>query len=509
MPQPERKRFVYNLNKFRIVPQRKIDGRWTLVRFIGGGGNGVVWQCRDLDGQEYAIKMLKYAYKEPYARFYNEVAFMESFGDIPGVLPVIAKHIPVGRTQNDVTKVPYYYVMPLASSLGKGIYGESIENKIRIIRSLLEMMVNLHERGIAHRDIKPANILLYNGQYVLSDFGLVFFQGKSMKTPPGVAGLGAKWTRSPQMERDSYTADKYKADVYSMAKTIWMIFTGDFTSFEGQYNPASSILSLVKYLPGKYVTPLDNLLERCTDNLEDGRPTAREMLDRFNEWDDVNHNWGKVNLLQWVEINHKIFPLHEPDHAEWSDMGRMVGILNILGTYDSLNHLFFPNGGGLDLTGARLSKVPQSIELEFGGLVFEAQPKKLVYERISEDFQWSYFRLELKEIEPQFEQFVVDPYMEEYGEITRADGSIAAISIRKYDELDENEIAQLKAKHVVRYLKGSLVVFHKNSLYNHLVSQYRGEHDKLTAEEFKKQITVLSHRFRGKTIEDFMKKNSD
>lgn len=313
MPQPERKRFVYNLNKFRIVPQRKIDGRWTLVRFIGGGGNGVVWQCRDLDGQEYAIKMLKYAYKEPYARFYNEVAFMESFGDIPGVLPVIAKHIPVGRTQNDVTKVPYYYVMPLASSLGKGIYGESIENKIRIIRSLLEMMVNLHERGIAHRDIKPANILLYNGQYVLSDFGLVFFQGKSMKTPPGVAGLGAKWTRSPQMERDSYTADKYKADVYSMAKTIWMIFTGDFTSFEGQYNPASSILSLVKYLPGKYVTPLDNLLERCTDNLEDGRPTAREMLDRFNEWDDVNHNWGKVNLLQWVEINHKIFPLHEPD----------------------------------------------------------------------------------------------------------------------------------------------------------------------------------------------------
>ena len=109
MPQLHKKRFVYNLKRFRIVPQRKIDGRWTLVRYIGGGGNGVVWQCRDNNGNEYAIKLLKYAYKEPYARFYDEVAFMESFGDIPGVLPVIAKHIPEGRTQYDKTKEPYYY----------------------------------------------------------------------------------------------------------------------------------------------------------------------------------------------------------------------------------------------------------------------------------------------------------------------------------------------------------------------------------------------------------------
>lgn len=506
MPQQKRKRFVYNLNRFNIVPQRKIDGRWTLIRFIGGGGNGVVWQCRDVDGREYAIKMLKHAYKEPYARFYDEVAFMELFGDIPGVLPVIAKNIPEGRTQYDDTKVPYYYVMPLATSLGRSIYQESIENKISIIKSLLEMMVNLHNRGIAHRDIKPANILFYNGQYVLSDFGLVFFQGKSMKTPPGVAGLGAKWTRSPQMERDASSADKYKSDVYSMAKTIWMIFSGDFTSFEGQYNPASSILSLAKHLPGKYITPLDNILVRCTDHLEEGRPTAREMLDWFNEWDDINHNWGKANLLQWVEINHKIFPLHEPDHAEWVDLGRMVGIINILGTYESLNHLFFPNNGGLDLTGARLSRDPQSIELEFGGLVLEAQPEKLVYERISEDFQWSYFRLELKGIEPQFKQFVVDPYMEEYGEITRADGTVEAIPLREYDDLDKNEIAQLKARHMVRYLKGALVVFHKNSLYNQLVSKYRGEHEKMSAEEFKRQITVLSQKFKGKTMEDFIKK---
>ena len=32
------------------------------------------------------------------------------------------------------------------------------------------------------------------------------------------------------------------------------------------------------------------------------------------------------------------------------------------------------------------------------------------------------------------------------------------------------------------FLKGSLVIFHKNSLYNNLVSEYKGEHDNMPAE---------------------------
>ncbi|ERI86941.1 hypothetical protein HMPREF1981_00736 [Bacteroides pyogenes F0041] len=36
----------------------------------------------------------------------------------------------------------------------------------------------------------------------------------------------------PQMERDVVHADKYKADIYSMAKTIWIILTSDMKSFE-------------------------------------------------------------------------------------------------------------------------------------------------------------------------------------------------------------------------------------------------------------------------------------
>ena len=498
-------RYYYSLKKFRISARSTIDGHWKLVRRLGAGGNGEVWQCRDInDGKEYAIKFLKNAYYEPYTRFYDEVAFMETFGNIPGVMPIIAKYLPpVDNRFADKTK-PFFYVMPLAESTGKEIYLLSVEKKIEIIRALLEMLVSLHERGVAHRDIKPANILLYNGHYVLSDFGLVFFCGKSSKTPQGKA-LGAKWTRSPQMERNAVTADKFKADVYSMAKTVWMIFTGDFTSFEGQYDPIAPLLSLRGYVLDKYLTPLENLLARCTDHVEELRPTAKELLDGFKDWDAINHNWDRENLLQWIEIQRRIFPIYEPDRAEWVGLERMVGVLNMLGTYQSLNHLFFPNGGGLDLTGAVLAREDGFLELQCGGLIYTLRPKRLLYERVSDDFQWNYFRLEVEETDVISEDFRTDSYMEEFGELTEGDGNIRLIPIPELDEMSREESEKYKARHIARFLKGSMVVFHKNSLYNMLITQYKGEHDKVQADEFREHIMSCSQKLKGKTIADFRK----
>lgn len=143
-------RYYYSLNNFSISARSTIDGRWKLVRRIGTGGNGEVWQCRDVnDGQEYAIKFLKRAYQEPYSRFYDEERFMEDFGDVPGIMPIIAKYIPpVEKRYADKPK-PFYYVMPLAKAIHHDIYAELVENKIRIIRALLEMLV-IYKDGVNH-----------------------------------------------------------------------------------------------------------------------------------------------------------------------------------------------------------------------------------------------------------------------------------------------------------------------------------------------------------------------
>lgn len=54
----------------------------------------------------------------------------------------------VEKRYADKTK-PFYYVMPLAKAIHHDIYAELVENKIRIIRALLEMLV-IYKDGVNH-----------------------------------------------------------------------------------------------------------------------------------------------------------------------------------------------------------------------------------------------------------------------------------------------------------------------------------------------------------------------
>ena len=120
------------------------------------------------------------------------------------------------------------------------------------------------------------------------------------------------------MEKDAQSADKYKADVYSMAKTIWIILTGDEFSFGGQYIANSEIGLSRKLKCDKYLYPLDKLLAQCTDYAEITCPTTEEMKNKFEEWIQINANWNIENLIQWQEIQEQMFPTIIPTHAEWN-----------------------------------------------------------------------------------------------------------------------------------------------------------------------------------------------
>lgn len=484
----KKKRNNYNLQNFKLVPNRKFKN-WTLSKKIGLGGNGEVWICKDDKKNEYAIKFLKWGSGEAYKRFYDEATFMENFNSIPGVIPILDKHIPPFSKRFIDPSLPFFYVMPLAENAEIIIKKANIDQKISIILELLEMLVFLHSKGIAHRDIKPANILLFNGRFVLSDFGLVFFQNKTSHTPPG-AKLGAKWTISPQMERDAVHADKYKADIYSMAKTIWMILTGEMKSFEGQYL-LNSPISLKNHIKDRmYWYPLEKLLAQCTDIDESSRPDAPVLERKFREWLEINNNWEKQNLMQWIEVQETLFPEFVPFHAEWNNLNDILDILRLLGKYESQNHTFFPDYGGLDLTYANLSYETGCIELIMNGLIYVVKPKKLNFEYINNDIEWTYFSLETDILEPIDRELPKEMYSEEYCE----KGPCNYHSLELFDNmtLEEREITH--ARHITRYLRGSFVMFHKNSIYNK-ISDYTGEHEKLGLEKFKAKIESLAIKY--------------
>lgn len=486
---------TYNLENFLLKPNRKFD-RWTLSSKLGSGGNGEVWKCRDDEKKEYAIKFLKWGKGLAYNRFLDEVAFMEQYKDLSGILPVEGKNLPSNKPNTYNKSLPFFYVMPLAKPAEHLIAQMSMDDKIKVVIELLEMLTSLHSKGVAHRDIKPANILYHNGNFVLSDFGLVFFSKKMAKTPKGTK-IGAKWTISPQMERDAQSADKFKADVYSMAKTIWIILTGENLGFEGQYSP-NSIMRLQNFIKtNRYLYPLEKLLMQCTDHDEDMRPTAAEMESRFKDWVQLNDNWNRENLLQWAEVQEQLFPSIVPTQAIWTNRDDIIGVLRLLAKYNSLNHMFFPDMGGLDLTDSALSYEEGCIELRCDGLIYIVKPKRLMFEYINDETEWNYFRLEAEQRSPISDEVMYDGYSEELCEIA----PLKYESLHVLDEMTSEEYKRICPRHIIRYLKGSFIFFHKDSIFNHYISKYKGEHDKISADQFRSIIERLAEKFKGQNME--------
>ena len=205
-------------------PKHKVGntfGKWRLFSFIGAGGNGEVWQATNDDGasQEYAIKLLRNTGSIGYTRFTDEVKIVKENCDIEGLLPIIDDCLP----PNPKKDTPWY-VMPLAIPLNKYLEDKSPEERVGAILSISHTLVKLHSKGISHRDIKPPNVLVIDDQIFLSDFGLVEYPGKKEITIKE-KDVGARWTIAPEMKRNPDVADGKAADVYSTAKTLWIVLT--------------------------------------------------------------------------------------------------------------------------------------------------------------------------------------------------------------------------------------------------------------------------------------------
>src|SRR6185503_20299393 len=83
--------------------------------------------------------------------------------------------IPIYET-GDIDGLPYY-VMPYSEggSLRDRLNRDrklGVEESIRIVREVAEVLEEAHRQGFVHRDIKPDNILLSAGHVMVSDFGI-------------------------------------------------------------------------------------------------------------------------------------------------------------------------------------------------------------------------------------------------------------------------------------------------------------------------------------------------
>jgi len=270
--------------RFRLKPGDMLAG-WRIEEGIGIGGNAFVYRVSQCAGSHFALKEPR-TYgpdDEAYMRFCREVQILQSMNGTAGVMPLLDCHLPGHPTRRDRG----YYVMPImipARETARSLPPEAI---IAGARSVARTLSVLAKQGVAHRDIKPENIYMHEGQWVVGDFGLVKVPQELALTQEG-GKLGPAWYIAPEMLRYSDELDASAADVYSLAKTLWVLLTGYGYPLPGPHLLAprelADFYSLGSYvaLRGTMASQLDSLLARATDMRPEARPLMAAFADELH-----------------------------------------------------------------------------------------------------------------------------------------------------------------------------------------------------------------------------------
>lgn len=260
-------------------------GQWTLQgnEPLGKGGNGVVWAARDLQGETAAIKFLHRHHFGTIRtnRFFDEIAFLKNESGRSGILPIIDANTPAIPS---ATNRPWF-VTPLARPFSAlGLSGAShLPDLIRKTEVIARTLASLHDEQKWHRDLKPDNLFLLNDDPVVGDFGLVDFPNKDAVTANSEF-LGPLFYIAPEMMSDAAEKQAGPADVYSMAKTLWVLASGQRYPQPGEQRVDIPALRLSTYCPHPDAKILDGLLERATSHDPTRRPTMREVSEELTAW---------------------------------------------------------------------------------------------------------------------------------------------------------------------------------------------------------------------------------
>lgn len=201
-----------------------VGGRYRLVRLLGRGGMGVVFEAFDdsLD-RSVALKVLKPSeddadFEVRLAREASVLARLRSphiltifdHGIHEDRLYLVTELVPDGDLQTWVrTRGPF---APLTA--------------VRLCEQLCDALGDAHHLGVIHRDIKPANVLLWDRRdglwAYLADFGIAREGSESLTRSGGVVGSISYMAPERHL---GHVADE-RSDLYSVGCVLWSLLEG-------------------------------------------------------------------------------------------------------------------------------------------------------------------------------------------------------------------------------------------------------------------------------------------
>jgi serine/threonine protein kinase len=202
-----------------------LQGRYRIVRQLGRGGMGAVYEALDQRlGITVALKETLSAEESMRRQFEREARLLA--GMQHSALPRVSDHFVEGNRAFLVME--FIAGVDLAKIIAQQPGPFPRDQVIAWADQLLDALMYLHsrDRQVIHRDIKPHNLkLTANGQVALLDFGLAKAQASDQSITGSQSFFGYTRHYAPLEQIQDQRTDP-RSDIYALGATLYHLLTG-------------------------------------------------------------------------------------------------------------------------------------------------------------------------------------------------------------------------------------------------------------------------------------------
>ncbi len=295
-------------------------GRYQLIRRIGQGGMGAVYEAVRVDDfhKKVALKIIRQGLDSDYARtrFLQERQLLASLEH-----PFIARLLDGGETNEGSPFLVLEFVQgePITQ------YCEKLDRtaRLRLFLKVCEAVEHAHRNLVVHRDLKPANILVTEtGDPKLLDFGIAkLLDPGSSQTQTGYQALTPDYASPEQVRGQPITT---ASDVYSLGVVLYQILTGrkpydldtatplemdrvicqDLPAAPGLGDELDHIIMMaLRKEPDRRYAGIQRLAEDVERYLDDRPVMARPDTIRYRTTKFVRRNWWQLAAIAAVILS--------------------------------------------------------------------------------------------------------------------------------------------------------------------------------------------------------------
>jgi len=250
-------------------PPKRV-GKYHIVRELGRGGMGVVYEAQDPGlGRRVALKTLLTGFNTPEEtrrldeeRFLREARLCANLPKHPHIVGVYE-----AGAEDDQRFIAMEYIEGRQFSEWRLKSGAPRKQQIAVLRDVALAVDHAHRHGVIHRDLKPANILVDSANRPhVTDFGLAKRGTSQPSLALTVTGevMGTPAYMSPEQAEGKKDID-HRADLWSLGVMLYEILTGR-VPFE-----AETPLKLIMKTVHEPVTPPSDLIRNAPPGTFDPR----------------------------------------------------------------------------------------------------------------------------------------------------------------------------------------------------------------------------------------------